>query len=249
MIILKLKNFIHRLWFIMSNKSYWKRHTFIGILIIIILAIVVVWVLKAPILSSYLSSKLKVPISISSMDVSKSRMKIRNFSIKNPWGYNSKYAFYTQSIDAKYDWLKLMDSPSQIELIQINHAYLNIDCSNMLCTKNNWSKIVDKMQKKKTKTSDKEVIVRRLELNDLTVTIHGMGLDSNSSTTSHFNSFVFTDVSSKTGFPTDELIYEIFKSAGIKKYIEDILKLQKHVQKMIQPFFSENKKILRKKYH
>ena len=226
----------------MANKSYWKRHTFIGIVVIIILAIVVVWMLKAPILASYLSGKLKVPVSISSMDISKSQMKIRNFSIKNPWGYNSSFAFRTQIIDAKYDWSKLMDDPSVVDLIQINHAYLNIDCSNMLCSKNNWSEIVGKMQKKKAKASAKEVVVRRLELNDLTVTIHGMGLDSSSTTTSHYDSFVFTDVSSKTGFPTDELIYEIFKSAGIKKYIEDILKLQKHVQDMIQPFFSENEK-------
>jgi len=224
----------------MANKSYWKRHTFIGILVIIILAIVVVWMLKAPILASYLSGKLKVPVSISSMDVSKSQLKIRNFSIKNPWGFASNYAFRTQTIEAKYDWTKVADDPSVVDLIQVNHAYLNIDCSNMLCTTNNWSEIVSKMQKKKAKSSAKEVIIRRLELNDLTVSIHGMGLNADSTTTSHYDSFVFTDVSSKTGFPTDELIYEIFKSAGIKKYIEDILKLQKHVQDMIQPFFSEN---------
>ena len=58
-----------------------------GIIILAIIALVIaVFLLSAPIISSYLSHKLGVNISMGSVRVSSSGMKVTKFKINNPRG-------------------------------------------------------------------------------------------------------------------------------------------------------------------
>ena len=222
--------------------SYWKTHTLLTVVVIVIVAMAAIWIFKGPIIATYLSSKLKVAVSLKSINITKSHMHISNFTIKNPWGYSSSYAFRGNNIDVNYNWSQLTNNPSYIDDIQIEGIYLNVDCNNVTCSKNNWTDILSKFEKKKQKASAREVIIRNLTLRNMTVEVFGMGLDSNSKNIIHIDSMHFSNISSKKGFPTDELIYEIFKRAGLNQYIQDILKATKHLQDFLTPFFSEGER-------
>ncbi len=206
----------------------------IFIVVIIVLAIIVLWVAKAPIVSGYLSSKLKTSVSIDSISLSKTNMRIGGFTIKNP-SDRIKDAFVAKEIDVNYEWDKLRAEPTMIESIEISDSYLGIDCSNAICTQNNWTMIMSNIEGKKTKEK-KEVIVQTLVLKNFDVEIVGLGLDPNSNKKLHFDQLVFNNISSEKGFPMQEVIFEIFSSAGIKEYLNDFLELTPNVENLIKPF-------------
>jgi hypothetical protein len=178
------------------------------------------WLIKAPIMSSYLSSHLKMDVSVGRISVGTGQMKIGNFSISNPKGYKTPTAFKAASIDALYQWKQVRGNPSVIDQILIDGIFLDIEFSNSLSTQNNWSELIRQMPKKKN--GSREVIIKRLILNNMTVQIRNQGL-LDSSKTQTFNQMEFTDISSKEGFPTHELIAKIFSNAGLMDTIKDVV--------------------------
>jgi len=193
-------------------------------LFVIILLVVVVWIIKTPIIASYLSSKLKTDVSMSNIAISTKKIEIKNFRIKNPRGSKSRYAFVAKKIDVNYKFSELMSSPSIVDSILVEDINLDIECSNPLCTKNNWTNIVDNINAKEKKSvSKKEVILKTLSFKDMDVAITGLGLDFNKTKKTHVASIEFNNISNKTGFPTQELIAAIFKSAGLMDYLKGIL--------------------------
>jgi len=185
-------------------------------LVIIILVIVVLWIIKTPLTASYLSNKLKTDVSISNMSVSSNLIQIKNFRLKNPRRSKNRYAFVAQSIEIRYSFSKLFNSPSLIDSILVKDVNLNIECANPLCTKNNWTTLVGNISdKEKRSASKKEYIIKELELNNMDVEILGMGLDFTRKKQSHIASIKFYNINSKTGFPTQQLIAAIFRSAGL----------------------------------
>jgi len=203
----------------------------------IILLVVIVWIIKTPILASYLSNKLKTDVSMSNIAISTKKMEIKNFRIKNPRGSKNKYAFTAKKIDINYNFSELMSSPSTVDNILIQDINLDIECSNLLCTKNNWTTIIDNVDSKEKKSvSKKEVIVKKLSLKNIDVAITGFGLDFNKTKTTKIESLEFNDVNNKTGFPTQQLIAAIFKSAGLKEYLEGILQSKGFWDKILKGF-------------
>ncbi|NGX52432.1 MAG: hypothetical protein KR126chlam5_00730 [Candidatus Anoxychlamydiales bacterium] len=190
----------------------------------IILIVVVVWVIKTPIIASYLSSKLKTDVSMSNIAVSTKKMEIKNFRIKNPKGSKNKYAFIAKKIEVYYSFSELMSSPSIVDSILVQDINLDVECSNPLCTKNNWTTIIDNISAKEKKSaSKKEMILKTLSLKNMDVAITGLGLDFNKTKKTNVASMQFNNISNKTGFPTQELIAAIFKSAGLTDYLKGIL--------------------------
>jgi len=191
---------------------------------IIIVAIIILWVIKTPIAASYLSSKLKTDVSMSNLGVSTKGMQIKNFRIKNPSKSKNRYAFEAKKVTINYSFAKLFASPSIIDDILIEDINLDIECLNPLCTKNNWTTIVDSVNAKEKRTvSKKEIIISSLSLKSMDVDIWGLGLDFDKKKTSHVASLQFNNISNKTGFPTQQLIAAIFKSAGLTDYLKGIL--------------------------
>ncbi|NGX30191.1 MAG: hypothetical protein KR126chlam4_00238 [Candidatus Anoxychlamydiales bacterium] len=206
-------------------------------LFVIILIVVVVWIIKTPIIASYLSNKLKTDVSMSNIAISTKKMEIKNFRIKNPRGSKSRYAFIAKKIEVNYSFSKLMSSPSIVDSILVQDINLDIECSNPLCTKNNWTNIVDNINAKEKKTvSKKEVILKTLSLKNMDVAITGLGLDFNKTKTINVASIEFNNISNKTGFPTQELIAAIFKSAGLKDYLKGILENKGFWESVIKGF-------------
>lgn len=208
----------------------------------VVAAFVFIWLLIAPIASSYLSKTLGMKVSVGSVTIRPRVVKISNFKIDNPWKYKATRAFEADSITSFYEWNRLKDNPSIIDRIEIDQIYLGIEFANPLGTKNNWSDLLSNMPER---SDAKEVIVHKLVMKNMTVKITGMGIMAKTQTKT-FDRMEFSNVSSKHGFPVDELIVKIFGNAGLMQYIQDVIPdpgkmIKQLLPKKIFPF-SQNEK-------
>ena len=100
---------------------------------------------------------------------------------------------------------------------------MNIECSNPLCSKNNWTDIVQRIKKKESNLkTDHEVIVRKLTFVNLNSNISNFGFEMKTKNVK-VPRVDFQNVSSKKGFPTSELIAALFKSANLMDFLQGIL--------------------------
>jgi hypothetical protein len=217
---------------------------FVSILLIVLIALMAIWFFKAPVMSIYLSKLLKCKISISNVEMSKSHMKIDNLEILNPVGFKPLPAFASKEIDISYDWKKLKGQPSYIEKIELNDNYLRIECVNPRCSENNWTKIIKNIGERKVKEKDGEVIIKKISLKGLNVDIQGMEIPLGIKKNTHIDYLEFNNVSSKVGFPIDELILAIFKEAGLFDFIKEMINPRKIFDNYFKPInpFGENEK-------
>jgi len=220
------------------------RHGWKLIVLIIIAAFVFLWLIKAPIMSSFLSSKMGVHVNVRSISMWPNETTIRDFRIGNPHGFRSNTAFLVDLTKINYRWGHLAHDPSEIDLITLDGVTLNIEIINGSGSQNNWSLIGEQMPERKT---EKEVIVHKLVLRNMTVNTSGPGAKKlGVEGTQHFDQMEFDEIDSRHGFPTKELIAKIFQGAGIRKYIENLLNPTKRIEDTLRkPFkmFGENVEI------
>lgn len=199
------------------------KNLYKGILIvlgIIAALLVLAWIFKAPFLSYYLSKKLKVPVSLHSLKFSKGQMVISDLEIKNPLKYQERTAFKAVKIVARY---KKENLPGKIDSVEVTDALMNINCKNPLCTKNNWTDIIDGISQKEEKKPKQKVEIRRLYFNALTIDAEDVKLFPGKKDRLVLRNLEFTNLSNETGFPMQQLIAAIFRSAGLKDILKDIL--------------------------
>ncbi len=213
-----------------------------GAAILALFALVLfLWLIKAPILSSYLSGKLGVPVSIGSISMWPSQTNMKNFRIKNPRGFKAHHAFQADQTLVQYRFHNLFGNPSEIDRIDMNNLYLSVEFSNPLGTKNNWTAIAAKMPKTERK---QDVVIHKLVLTNITVEIRGLGL-TGSPQIKQIPRIELNEINSAEGFPTKQLIQQVFKGAGIQQFIQDAFNPQKVLQKLgpFNPLGSENLEI------
>jgi hypothetical protein len=186
----------------------------------IVAALAFLWLIKAPIVSSYLSKSLGMKVSVGSVSIKPTETKMANFKIDNPWRYRSSTAFKADSIHTFYQWNQLRGDPKIIDRIEIDQIYLGIEFFNRTGTQTNWSDLLANIPQRRS--DEKEVIINQLILTNMTVEITGMGLWANKETRT-IDRMEFSNVSSKNGFPTKELINNIFGNAGLFQYIKNII--------------------------
>lgn len=204
-----------------------KKKWIVSVLVIIFI-ILFLWVLKNSIATVYLTKKLKTTASFSNVSISSNKMILSNFKIINPNRTNSKYAFVAERIQVNYSLSKLMTSPSIVDNILIENVKLNIDCDDPVCNTNNWTIILNKVNEEEAKKSNREIIVSSMIVKNMDVQINGAGLNLLNSTSSgtknaHIDSIEFKNISSKKGFPTQQLAQAIFRSSGLQDYLKGLM--------------------------
>lgn len=206
----------------------WK----LGVLLVVAAA-VFLWLIKTPLIATYLTHKLGVPVSLNWISLTPSQTKMKGFKINNPIGYKSATAFKAKQIEIDYAFRQLFSNPMEVNEIDMENVFLDIELNNISGAKNNWTAIAARMPKEGA--SAKEWQIHKLAITNLTVVIRGLGLKGGTKkkTIPHIE---FHNISSKTGFPTKKLIQAIFEGAGIQEYIQDLFQIQP--VDLIQKFFS-----------
>ncbi len=208
-----------------------------GIVVVAVLSLIVaILLLKAPIISSYLSHKLGVNVSMRSVSISTSGMKINKFKINNPIGARTNTALSAQNIDVGYQWKELRADPGVIEDIELNNVFLGIELYNSSGSRNNWSQILATVDDNQDKDA-KEMVIKRLVIKNLSVSVRGKGIFSSWQKIKEIPRLEFRNISSKEGFPTEKLIEQIFDEANLGTYIKELIKQPvKVLDKVFSPF-------------
>jgi hypothetical protein len=222
--------FMKKLWIIVGS-----------VFLVLVIAIVALWMVRASIVSLYLSHKMHLHISVASITPRTQFTKMSYLRIANPRRSEHPTAFSVKKIIIRYEWKQLWQTPTVIDSIEFNHVFLDIDFYNPLGTENNWTHIIAKMQSGQNSDKNKkhEYIVRRLVLNDVHVRISGMGLKGlvGEVENKHIAKIELHNINSQDGFPTEQLIRAIFGSMGLEKYIKDLLNPPKILKDVLSPIF------------
>lgn len=208
-------------------KKGWKL---VGLLVIA--AVVFLWLIKTPILSTYISNKLRVPLTMRSVSIWPKETNIHHFQIPNPPGY-SHSALKIDKIQINYEPHRLFGNPVEMDLVELDNVYLNIVLPTDERDNNNWTELGARMSHQKT---GKEVIIHQLVIRNLTVKTEGagakkLGIDG----VRQFAHLQFNEIDSRQGFPTEELIARIFKGAGIEMFLRKFLNPEGYIQKALNP--------------
>jgi hypothetical protein len=217
-------------------KSRYKLFFILGLA-----AFVLFWLMKAPVISSYVTRKMGVTVAIGSVSIGSRETKMSHFRILNTPGFGSREAFKADRIHIVYRFGKLRSSPSEIDEIVLDDVYLNIELHSSNRSDNNWTAIGNAMPKLR---DHHPVVIHKLIIKNLTVETQGKGAKLlGVAGTRRFNQMEFNEINSQEGFPTKELIDRIFKDAGIWKYIENLLNPVQDLRKKLNPIniFGENK--------
>ena len=207
-----------------------KRYGWKFFILIILASLVFVWLIRAPLISSYLSKKLRIEISIRWIGVWPTYMNIHGFAVKNPPGYHEK-AFKAEEITCRYNLGQLLGNPTVIDSIEIKNPVLRIDFTNPLGTANNWTALAERMPERKSRSN---VVIRKLILTNFNVEIYGANLLVKPKQT-HFDRLEFDEIDSQQGFPTARLIRMIFQSSGIDQYLQDLFNPEQNIQNLLSP--------------
>lgn len=207
---------------------------FLGKLLVLVLlaSLIFFWFIKAPIAASYLTKKIGVNVSVSTLSVWPSETTLYNFRINNPRGFQGKTALKVLDARIKYAFKNIFHNPVEIDLIELDDVFLNIELSDARGSTNNWTVIGESGTQ--SNTSGKEVLIHKLAIRNMTVEIRR--LDRNDPPQIKQIPYMeFLEIDSQHGFPTKELIRKIFGGAGLQEYIQNLLSPQKILQKIL-PF-------------
>lgn len=203
--------------------------------LIVVAALVFLWLIKAPIMSIYLTNKIGIPVTARTVSMWPKETTMRYFRIDNPPGFRALSALEVKKTTINYRFGALTSVPSEIDEIILDDAELNIEIRNPKGTDNNWTAIGLEMLK--YKSSNRGVIIHKLIIRNLTVETQGRGAKLlGVSGTRHFNQMEFNEINSEQGFPTKELVTAIFQDAGLLKYLENFLNPTERIKGALNPF-------------
>ncbi len=195
--------------------------SFMVILGLALSAVLAFWIFKAPVLSYYLSKQLKVSVSVDSLEFSTNQIVIKGFQINNPTKYQERTAFKAEKIVVDY---QVGNLPKKIDSIKVTNSLMNISCDNPLCTDNNWTDIASRAAKKEAKAAKEPVVIEKLYFDKLIVDAEDMKLFPGKEDRLKLSNLEFQNISSDQGFPIQQLIVALFRSAGLTDLLKDVFK-------------------------
>ena len=190
------------------------------------------WLLKAPVMSAYFSSKMGVPVYLGTIDIWPRKTLIYSFNIKNPPNFGLASAFESKHVKIGYKLNKLLGASTEIDLIELDQVFINIELLEA-GKGNNWESFTGQLLNKKPQ---KAMIIHRLVINGLTAEIHGKGaIAMGIAGTRHFDHLELNEINSAEGFPTKQVAGQIFEGAGLEIYLEKFFNPVESVEETINP--------------
>lgn len=190
----------------------------ITVFILLVIGLVVTWKLAPNLIGSTLSSKMGVEVTINNIDLSQDQVKVQKLEISNPSGSKLPNAFTTDSIKVSAPLTNYVQNAIVINEIALDKVYLSLEFTSPSPMPGNWSKILDNLKKssgpeekpKKESKSSTSVLIKKLVLKDINVELVTM-LDPGKVTALNIPQLEFTDVSSDSGVPLEQIITVIIE--------------------------------------
>jgi uncharacterized protein involved in outer membrane biogenesis len=182
-----------------------KKAFFIFFLSALCLAMagIFLWNQRASLAASLISRHLNVPVTMQTLDLTKTQASISFLTIGNPPRFSSPSAFTARSILIDSTWKQLRANPLLIDSIVMDD--LSITVENRKKGHTNWNQILSDQS---AAPSKRHYLIKTLILRNLTVQVV---TDGQAKTYPALARMEFHDISDKTGFPVNEIEKAIFE--------------------------------------
>lgn len=228
---------------------FWKRFStliFIILAALVVLA-VVVWMRLPSFAATLLSSKMKVPVHIEDLSISKELIDLKKLEIGNPHGFSLPRAFSTDQIQVAAPIGNYLDTDVVIDKLTMDQIYVGLEFASEGSSEGNWTTIMRNMKGKEPaekKKGGKTVLIKHIVLTDLSVDL----LYQKSGSVRHLpkmNKIELHNISSEGGLPINQImnvvlqqmLLSIFKEQGLKNMLDSVIQIPGvPLQELSKPF-------------
>jgi len=190
----------------------------------ILIASLIAWVNRAHIAAHYLAKQLHVPVTIRSLEITRTEADIARLWIGNPPRSQTSTSFSAETVAILSNVDQIMGDPLIIEEIDIANIFIGLEYYGGKET--NWTHILDDRSHRKKRKKERNYLIRTLILENLTVEV--TKADGSIKRYPTIPRMEFHNISDETGFPIEEIEKAIFnlmmKDLFKKLNIEDLLK-------------------------
>ncbi len=241
-----------RLFFCLKLNKIVDNHqsmkSFLAILIVCILGAVVLgffaWSHLPDMISSRLSSTLKVNVSIADIGFGLQKQTIEKFTIDNPPGFSLSKAFKVATITVEAPILHYLHDEIVIDEITLDQVYIGLEFDSPRSTRGNWTTLMANAQTSHTSSEQikKTVFIKKIVLNNIQTDL----LYQSAGKIKHLpliSQIVLTNVSSQGGNLSDqlmntvlgEMIKEVFIQENLKDALNQIFNAPQQLQNALKP--------------
>jgi hypothetical protein len=185
-------------------------------LLILILAFVVVffgWNYLPYWISSDLSKKMGVDVSISYINLSPRKIGIFNINVDNPSGYTLKQALDIKKLVSRAPITTYLKDSVVIDQITLSNAYLGLEIKSPTDQTSNWTQIMSQLKTSLDQTSgeSKKILIQSLIVENLNIDLVIKSSSNKVKRIKPIKRLEFKNISSEGAFPTSQLTQIIMK--------------------------------------
>lgn len=230
--------------------------TFLGLIVVLIIAAVAIgvigWLRMPDFLSNKLSEKLRVPVNIEDVDLGWREIDIDQVVIGNPPGSILSKAFSCRTIQILAPFFNYLRPQIIIDKVEVDNIYLGLEFDSATGTSGNWTRIMANLkksmgepEKKPTQEKTRSVLIRRLILTNIDVDVVYRKEGGKVQRLKRIDRIELTDVSSEGGLPVDQLmnsvlgqmLKSVFEKQNLKNMLQNLLQEPSGtIQKYLGPF-------------
>lgn len=172
----------------------------------ILIAAFVAWGNRANLAANFLSRHLHVPVTIRSLEITKTEADIERLWVGNPSRSKTTTAFSAETISVASNLDQVMGNPLIIDEIIISNIFVGLEYYEGKET--NWTYILGNTSKSNSGEKGRDYLIRTLILENLTV--EATQADGKIKRYPTIKRMEFHNISSASGFPVEEIEKAIF---------------------------------------
>ncbi|MEM7174904.1 MAG: hypothetical protein AAF443_03105 [Chlamydiota bacterium] len=210
-----------------------------SIIVVLVLVGIIGWNALPSWVSSALSKRAKVPVSIGSIRFLSPGVEVKNIRIGNPPNSILPHALQVATLQVNTPLTRFFDDRIVIDLMTMNDVYLGLEFQSQGSTKGNWSTIMSNLKQatktektaaeKKGKTTS--VLIKKLIITNLNIDLVYRTGDRRVRKLKPIRRLELNNISSEGGIPTaqimdiimSEMLRNVFSKEGLQNMLDGLL--------------------------
>ncbi|MCI5052264.1 MAG: hypothetical protein MRY21_03885 [Simkaniaceae bacterium] len=210
----------------------------LGIFVVLVVALFIVYTQLARIVSSELTKRAGVEVSMSRIYLTPNRISVSDFFVGNPPKTILPQALKIRSIHVDAPLGEYTKDNIVIEEISLHDVYVGLDFPGSRYKNSNWERITDNLKRNNDSEPSKngketEVLIKKLVLYNVEVQIAMEGNQKKVRTLKPFKKIEFTNVTSSGGIPSSQIMNLVMKEA-LREFLSPD-NLQKMLRDAVDP--------------
>ena len=181
--------------------------------------------------SKHFTNKAQVSVSISDFIIRPSTLTINNLQISNPPKSILRKAFDAEKIELYSPIGEYFHDQIVIDNMTVDNVYLGLEFESPKNPRRNWSTILQNIKPLEERNQNKSILVKKLIFTDLQVELVYREGSQNIRKIKPIDRLELTNISSKGGVPTDQIMHiilsemlrSILSVEGLQNIIEDVV--------------------------